>query len=73
MSMTRQRYITIKEAEITRLREMRAAMTRNGSRMRMRWGQRMPFVDVTNGWIAELDRRIVELARLTALVRNNCV
>jgi hypothetical protein len=68
--MTRERYIAIKEAEINRLREMRAAMLKNGSRMRMRWGHSVPFVDMTKGWIAELDHRIAELARLVALVRK---
>jgi hypothetical protein len=62
--MTSERYVAIKEAELTRLREMRAAMSKNGSRMEMRWGTSGPFVDVTKGWMAELDRRIAELARL---------
>jgi hypothetical protein len=62
--MTPERYIAIKEAEITRLREMRTAMLKNGSRMEMRWGTRGPFVDMTKGWISELDRRIAELTLL---------
>lgn len=68
--MTPERYIAIKEAEITKLREMRAAMVKNGSRMRARWGYSAPFVDVTQNWIAELDRRIAELFRLIVLVRD---
>jgi hypothetical protein len=68
--MTSERYIAIKEAEITRLREMRDAMVKNGSRMRARWGYSVAFVDVTKSWSAELDRRISELARLITFVRT---
>jgi len=67
--MTRERYTAIKEAELNRLREMQAAMSKNGSRMEMRWGTRGPFVNMTKGWIAELDRRVAEHARLIGAMR----
>jgi hypothetical protein len=57
--------------EAAKLREMRAAMLKNGSRMEMRWGSRLPFTDVTKGWIAELDRRIAELTRLIVVMRSH--
>ena len=69
--MTPERYIAIKEREAAKLREMRAAMLKNGSRMEMRWGNRLPFTDMTKGWIAELDRRIAELTRLVVVMRRH--
>jgi hypothetical protein len=71
MNMTPERYIAIKEAEISRLHEMRAAMLKNGWRMEMRWGNTLPFIDMTKGWIAELDRRIAELTRLIVVMRRH--
>ena len=68
--MTKERYIAIKKAEIVRLREMRAAMLKNGSRMESRWGYQVAFTDITKGWLAELDRRISELVRLVGVIRN---
>jgi hypothetical protein len=69
--MTPERYIVIKEVQIARLRDMRAAMLKNGSRMECRWGTRGAFVDMTKAWIAELDRRIAELAQVIAIVRSH--
>jgi len=69
--MTPERYIAIKEREAAKLREMRAAMLKSGSRMEMRWGNRLPFIDMTKSWIAELDRRITELTRLIIVMRSH--
>lgn len=68
--MTNERYIEITKADRTRLEEQRAALLKNGSRMRSRWGYQVQFVDTTNGWLSELDRRIGELTRIIAIVRT---
>ncbi len=38
-------------------------MTKPGVQMRSRWGYG-PFVDVTKVWLAELDRRYLELTHI---------
>lgn len=54
--------------EIARLHGMKSVITQRGMRMRSRWG-REPFVDTTDSWLAELDRRIVELETIDNDIR----
>ncbi len=51
------------------LEAQRASMIERGSRMWSRWGK-TPLVKTTGMWLAELDRRIGELAGLTKAIER---
>jgi len=57
-------YIAALRARRATLEENRAAITKRGMRMRSRWGTSGHFTDTTNGWLAELTRRIHELTSI---------
>ena len=68
--MTLERLIAHYDTEIVRLQAMRAALTKSGSAMRSRWGTSGPFTDNTRWWLAEIERRIVDLTKLNAVIRS---
>lgn len=53
-------YIAGLRRQAQQLENQKKAMTKPGVQMRSRWGYG-PFVDVTKQWLAELDRRYLEL------------
>jgi hypothetical protein len=62
-------YLSRLRAEMARLEAQRASMIERGSRMWSRWGK-TPIVETTGMWLAELDRRIGELAGLTKAIER---
>jgi hypothetical protein len=62
-------YVAYLRAELERLNDRRAALTERGGRTWSRWG-RQPFVETTGACVAELDRRIKELAGITDAIEQ---
>jgi hypothetical protein len=62
-------YVSRLRAEMARLEAQRASIVQRGCRMWSRWGM-TPFVETTGMWLAELDRRIAELAGLTKTIER---
>jgi hypothetical protein len=67
--MKMEAYVACLRADLARLEAQRASIVERGSRMWSRWGSR-PFVETTGKWLAELDRRIAELAGLTKAIER---
>jgi hypothetical protein len=67
--MTIKGYLAHLRAELERLHARKAALTKPGGRTWTRWG-RQPFVETTGACLAELDRRIKELAGITKAIEQ---
>jgi hypothetical protein len=69
--MTPEQLIAHRNAEIARLEESRAALTKPGATIGMRrWGSHGLFTDLTGERLADIDRQIADLKKLNEVIRS---